>query len=323
MKAFAEKEAKSEPLSGRTIVSMMKFDMHCHTKAGSIDASVSVERYIELLSAQGFDGMLITDHDSYKGYHKWMRKHGKSFWNIEHLEEQIEKTLHKEHPLKQDAQTSATEVYSEAAEETKKEFCVLAGIEYDTKDAGHFIVIMPDHIRLRILQIRGMSVEKLIYIVHRFGGILGPAHPFGQRSSSAMFFKKIKSKPEILQKVDFIEGFNTCEKEESNRLASALASKLGKPCTGGSDAHNEAYVGMAYTLFDREITCNNDLIAAIREGQIVQWGGQVRSHTRKAVMKDAFYSVWGFKVYNRGLGFLFAPYRKYRMHKLNHAAAEQ
>ena len=73
---------------------MMKFDMHCHTKAGSIDASVSVERYIELLSAQGFDGMLVTDHDSYKGYHKWMRQNGRSFWSIEQIEEKLEKTFH-------------------------------------------------------------------------------------------------------------------------------------------------------------------------------------------------------------------------------------
>ena len=135
---------------------------------------------------------------------------------------------------------------------------MLAGIEYDTKDAGHFIVIMPDHVKLRLLQIRGMSAERLIYIVHRFGGVLGPAHPFGQRSSSAMFFKKIKSKPQLLQKVDFVEGFNTCEKTESNCLAQLLGEKLGKPCTGGSDAHNEAYVGMAYTLIDRDITCNDD-----------------------------------------------------------------
>ena len=39
----------------------------------------------------------------------------------------------------------------------------------------------------------------------------------------------------------------------------------------------------------------------------------------KAEMKDAFYSVWGFKVYNRGLGVLFAPYRKYRIKELRHA----
>ena len=287
---------------------MMKFDMHCHTKAGSIDASVSVERYIELLSAQGFDGMLVTDHDSYKGYHKWMRQNGRSFWSIEQIEEKLEKTFHIA-PAKQRAEE----------EREQKKFCVLAGIEYDTKDAGHFLVIMPDHVKMRLLQIRGMSAERLIQIVHLFGGVLGPAHPFGQRSSSAMFFKTIKNKPEILQKEDFIEGFNTCEKPESNRLAQLLAEKLGKPCTGGSDAHNEAYVGMAYTFIDREITCNDDLIAAIREGQLAGCGGQERERTRKAEMKDAFYSVWGFKVYNRGLGVLFAPYRKYRIKELRHA----
>lgn len=256
---------------------MMKFDMHCHTKGGSIDSSVSVERYIELLSAQGFDGMLITDHDSYKGYRKWL-KSGK--------------------------------------ESKGGDFRVLDGIEYDTKDAGHFLVIMPDHLHLKILQVRGMPVDLLIHIVHTFGGILGPAHPFGNRSSSAMFFKKLKQHPEILHKVDFIEGFNTCEKKESNYAASELAEKLKKPCLGGSDAHDEAYVGMAYTLFDCDITSNNDLIKAIREGRIAQWGGRVRGYTRKAKMKDSFYSVWGFKAYNRGLGVLFAPYRKYRIKKL-------
>ena len=125
-----------------------------------------------------------------------------------------------------------------------------------------------------------------------------------------------KQHPEILHKVDFIEGFNTCEKKESNYAASELAEKLKKPCLGGSDAHDEAYVGMAYTLFDCDITSNNDLIKAIREGRIAQWGGRVRGYTRKAKMKDSFYSVWGFKAYNRGLGVLFAPYRKYRIKKL-------
>ena len=49
----------------------MKFDMHCHTRAGSIDAKVTLERYIEILTGKGFDGMLVTDHDSYRGYRKW------------------------------------------------------------------------------------------------------------------------------------------------------------------------------------------------------------------------------------------------------------
>ena len=49
----------------------MKLDMHCHTKEGSLDGKVPLEQYIELLKSQGFQGMLITDHDSYKGYRHW------------------------------------------------------------------------------------------------------------------------------------------------------------------------------------------------------------------------------------------------------------
>ena len=73
---------------------------------------------------------------------------------------------------------------------------------------------------------------------------------------------------------------------------------------------------MAYTLFDCDITSNNDLIKAIREGRIAQWGGRVRGYTRKAKMKDTFYSVWGLKAYIRGLAVFFAQYRKYRIKKL-------
>ena len=45
----------------------MKFDLHCHTKEGSIDSKVTIERYIEILKDKGFDGFLITDHKSYNG----------------------------------------------------------------------------------------------------------------------------------------------------------------------------------------------------------------------------------------------------------------
>ena len=45
----------------------MKLDMHCHVKEGSVDSKVSLDEYITKLKANGFDGMLITDHDTYKG----------------------------------------------------------------------------------------------------------------------------------------------------------------------------------------------------------------------------------------------------------------
>ena len=51
----------------------MKFDMHCHTKEGSPDGKVPVEEFIDILIENGYDGMLVTDHDSYNGYRAWRR----------------------------------------------------------------------------------------------------------------------------------------------------------------------------------------------------------------------------------------------------------
>ena len=42
----------------------MKIDMHCHVKEGSIDSRVGIEEYIEILKKKGFQGMVITDHDT-------------------------------------------------------------------------------------------------------------------------------------------------------------------------------------------------------------------------------------------------------------------
>ncbi len=54
----------------------MKFDMHCHTKEGSLDGKAPIEEMIGILKERGFDGMLISDHDSYNGYRAWKKAHG-------------------------------------------------------------------------------------------------------------------------------------------------------------------------------------------------------------------------------------------------------
>ena len=38
----------------------MKFDMHCHTKEGSMDGKVMIEEYIRTLKRKGFGGMLVS-----------------------------------------------------------------------------------------------------------------------------------------------------------------------------------------------------------------------------------------------------------------------
>ena len=75
-----------------------------------------IEQYIRMLRNQGFGGMLVTDHDSYGGYRYWKKN------------------------IKGDKY---------------QDFLVLKGIEYDTLDAGHILVIMPETIKLRLLELRG------------------------------------------------------------------------------------------------------------------------------------------------------------------------
>ena len=172
----------------------MKIDMHCHTREGSPDGKVPIEQYIRMLRNQGFGGMLVTDHDSYGGYRYWKNN------------------------IKGDKY---------------QDFLVLKGIEYDTLDAGHILVIMPETIKLRLLELRGIPVQMLIPIVHNYGGILGPAHPCGEKYMSFMNAKAYQRNPDILKEFDFMEIFNACEPQEVNDRAKAIAKQYGLPGTGG------------------------------------------------------------------------------------------
>ena len=156
----------------------MKFDMHCHTKEGSLDGKVPIEEFISILQKKGFDGMLVSDHNSYGGYRAWKRElKGKRF----------------------------------------KDFVVLKGIEYDTIDAGHILVIMPENVKLKILELRGLPVQFLIDIVHKNGGILGPAHPCGEKYLSITNTRKHRKQLAVIDKFDFLEGFNACEEFRATR----------------------------------------------------------------------------------------------------------
>ena len=96
-------------------------------------------------------------------------------------------------------------------------------------------MILPDGIYPRVLRIRGLKCSTLIKLVHSLGGILGPAHPFGVATSSAMGFKKMKMS--YIKHFDFIETFNTCEFVNSNRLAKDLADRFDMPSFAGSLTH--------------------------------------------------------------------------------------
>ena len=253
----------------------MKIDMHCHTKEGSLDGKVPIEEYIRILKEKGFGGMLVTDHDSYGGYRQWKKNiKGKKY----------------------------------------QDFLVLKGVEYDTLDAGHIIVVMPENIKLRLLELRGIPVQMLIPIVHNYGGILGPAHPCGEKFMSFMNAKAYKRNPDILREFDFMETFNACEPQEVNDRARGVAERYGIPGTGGSDAHKEDCIGLAYTEIPDDVTCESDLITHIMRGTKFECGGSIYTNTTKEKIGKAktilSHSFW---IYNKVGGWSKAVKRSNKM----------
>lgn len=235
----------------------MKIDMHCHVKEGSVDSRVGIDEYITILKKHGFQGMVVTDHDTYDGYRYW-KQHIKG----------------KKH----------------------KDFVVLKGIEYDTKDAGHILVIMPEGVKLRLLELRGMRVARLIEIVHRYGGVLGPAHPAGEKYMSFMNAQAFYRTPEVSKRFDFVETYNCCESAEVNRRAERFAKKYNKVTTGGSDAHKPDCVGRAYTILPEPVRTESELIDMIHKGTVFKTGGVYYNKTTKEKMgkinKLYAYAFW-------------------------------
>lgn len=155
----------------------MKLDMHCHVREGSVDSRVSLDEYITTLKEKGFDGMLITDHDTYHGYRHWKY----------HMKGKVH-----------------------------EDFVVLKGIEYDTLDAGHIICIMPEGVKMRLLEVKGLPVSVLIDFVHRHGGILGPAHPCGEKYLSFTNTGRFYKSPELIKR--FVSLRRLMHVNQQNRM---------------------------------------------------------------------------------------------------------
>lgn len=252
----------------------VRFDMHCHTAEGSTDSKVKVLDYIKLLKSQGFGGMLVTDHDSYGGYRAYKKQKNEAL-----------------------------------------DFVVLRGIEYDTADYGHFIIVLPSDTPEEVYELfehRGMLLLRLLHIVHELGGIIGPAHPYGERFLSFGSTRKLGVIEHKLysRHFDFVEGYNCCESDERNRRARKLAAAYDLPLFGGSDAHSERCVGLAGCYLPDGVKSEDDLIRCIEQGYHPRVGGTRFPKTLKDKMGPAGkFLTYGFFFYNLYGAFVNYPAR--------------
>lgn len=151
---------------------------------------------------------------------------------------------------------------------------IIPGIEISTKQ-GHLIALgtlteFP----------KGLDVLETIAIAREQGALLILPHPFHMmRHGVALHFRN------ALSSVDAIEVFNSRYiVGAANRKAAKFAKKLGKPCVGGSDAHNARYVGYGKTLVNAEPTITS-ILDAIRSGDSVATGRMtpLRTYTRQSL----------------------------------------
>lgn len=225
----------------------MKIDMHCHTKEGSPDSLVSIEKTIDILIDKCYDGMVVTDHNSYTGYKR-------------------------------------------ALEVNKKDFVIFKGIEYDTADAGHMIIILPENIDTDLFTHKGMRVKDVIQLVRSLGGILGPAHPFDYYRLGIFNNARWVKNQDIIKEFDFIETFNSCGSKIGNQKASMLAKAFNLPTLGGSDSHRIDSVGKGWTKLTNRVVTETELIKSIQSSsyESIEAGGEYFTGTTQERYKNIY-----------------------------------
>jgi predicted metal-dependent phosphoesterase TrpH len=151
---------------------------------------------------------------------------------------------------------------------------VIPGIEISTRQ-GHLIALGVDK---KIPS--GLDVVETIRLGHQEGALLILPHPFhiwrhgvGRKLRSAFYA------------VDAIEVFNSRYIVGSANLKAArMARRIGKPCVGGSDAHNARYIGFGRTWVDADRNVES-ILNAIRSGKTTAGGKMtpLPSYTRQSI----------------------------------------
>ncbi len=164
--------------------------------------------------------------------------------------------------------------------EVVKDLLIIPGAEITT-DQGHVLALNPN-----TLVASGLSLAETVDAIHDADGLAVLAHP-------TAFFKGIKER-QLEQKWDAIEVINASAIPFSFavRKNRRLATRLGLPQTGGSDAHYAPEIGTAYTCIDGATdVCG--VVEALRKGAVrpsgrgIPWTMRLRRMLHRARVRKS------------------------------------
>jgi len=140
---------------------------------------------------------------------------------------------------------------------------IFKGSEVET-DYGHILVYGVNQSileRFDFTNVR-LSAQELVTDVEEFGGIAVPCHP---GRPTVGLCEHYQTKPPI-EGVRAIELLNGGSRKGENERVGELIRKHGYGAVGGSDSHLVSFIGICATEFPREVSDEEDLVRALREG---------------------------------------------------------
>ena len=140
---------------------------------------------------------------------------------------------------------------------------IFKGSEVET-DYGHVLVYGVNQAMLDRFDFSNvrLSAQEVVTDVEELGGIAVPCHP-GRPTVGLCEHYEVKPPLEGVRAVELLNGGS--RKGENERVED-LIRKHGYAAVGGSDSHLVSFIGICATRFPREISDEEDLVRALREG---------------------------------------------------------
>ncbi|MCK6564180.1 MAG: hypothetical protein L6Q80_05435 [Dehalococcoidia bacterium] len=210
-------------------------DMHLHTTRGASDSMLNPDDLITEATRVGLTGVNITEHDR-----MW------ESWDLSPFRKKHEHIF------------------------------VSNGMEVST-DMGHILAIglkgySPGIRRLETLREVADEQGAFLVVAHPFRHFFDPVHFKREGKEPFSLTPEQAAKLPVFQLVHGIEVLNGCNTPRENYFALQVAKVLGKPGTGGSDAHSTQGIGYFTAVFEEALESPEHMTEQMHRGRF--WPGR-------------------------------------------------
>lgn len=214
------------------------YETHCHTARTSACSSLSAEDIVALYSANGYDGVFITDH----------------FLNGN-------TTVNRDFPSA--SYKEKIERFCLGYEEVKKaaagKLKVFFGFEYSYLGTDVLVYGWNQKKLSSLPQIMEMDMRSFILFCKENGALAVQAHPFRED----FYIDHIRLYPDS----EGVEIFNAGRTQLCNSLGEFYGKSYGKILTAGSDLHSVRQPVLGGMEFDEPVSDEAHFISLLRQGK--------------------------------------------------------